>query len=83
MTKQLTAADIEAAFADAVPKSRLCRVGQIIEDNPALGPRIMAVETYSAKTISRVLKTLGFGNVADNTVTRHRKGDCCCPKETS
>ena len=84
MTKQLTAEDIEAAFENATPKRsrRLCRVGAIIHEYPVLEPRIMDVEHYSAKTIVRVLKNLGLGAVADTSVTKHRKGDCCCPKET-
>lgn len=80
-SKALTAEDIEAAFAAVAPKSRLCRVGQIIADNPALGARIMDVEHYSSKTISKVLKHLGFGSVADSTVTNHRRDTCMCPKE--
>lgn len=85
MTQELTAEDIEAAFAAAGPQRHLkkCAVGQVIEEYPALADRIMDVEHYSAKTISKVLRNLGVSTAADTTVTKHRKGECRCPKETS
>lgn len=84
MTKELTAEAIEAAFDSVAPKrnQRKCSIGNVIEQHPALAGKIMDVEHYSAKTISQVLRRLEVSNAADTTVTKHRKGDCCCPKET-
>lgn len=84
-TKTLTAEDIEAAFAAEGPQRnrKKCSVGQVCEEYPALADRIMDVEHYSSKTISKVLRNLGVSTAADTTVTKHRKGECCCPKETS
>jgi hypothetical protein len=85
MNKELTAEDIEAAFAAAAPatNTRKCSIGNTIEQYPVLAGKIMDVEHYSAKTVSKVLRGLGVSTASDGTVTKHRKGDCCCPKETS
>lgn len=84
MQKELTAEDVEAAFANAgpVPGKGLCPVGTIIAEHPALEPKIMDVEHYASSFVQRVLKGLGF-KVSDHTITEHRKGGCRCPKETS
>lgn len=85
MTQQLTAEAIEAAFdAITTPRSqKKCEVGNVIEAYPALEAKIMDVEHYSARTVSRVLRGLGVSTAADSTVQKHRKGDCRCPKETT
>lgn len=81
--KPLTAEDIEAAFAEvgAARSRKKCTIGNLIEQYPALEPKIMDVEHYSDRFVSKVLKHLGVSNSADSTIAKHRKGDCCCPKE--
>ena len=83
MSKELTAEDIEAAFATAsvARSNRLCSVGNLIKEHPALEPKIMDVEHYSAKFVSKVLRGLGVSTAADSTITRHRKGECICPPQ--
>ena len=83
MSKELTAEDIEAAFAtQGVARSkRLCTIGNLIKEHPVLEPKIMDVEHYSAKFVSAVLRNLGVSTAADSTITRHRKGECICPRE--
>lgn len=82
MTKQLTAEDIEAAFA-SVAKRNLgrCNVGQLIADYPMLKDKIMDVEHYSAPTIQKVLKALDLPVPSTENINRHRRGCTRCPKE--
>ena len=84
MTQELTAEQIEAAFAADPGQTRhqkKCIVGSIIEEYPVLEPKIMDVAHVSAATVSRVLKNLGVASVGDKVVTKHRRGTCRCPKE--
>lgn len=85
MSKQLTAADIEAAFAEAAAPDRTrCGIGQIVHDHEhgkVLEARVMDAVHYSAPTIVRVFKSLGLPPVSVDTVQRHRRGTCRCPKE--
>lgn len=82
MTKQLTAEDIAAAFAEASVKPTLrCNVGNVIAENPALEGPIMDVERYSAPTVQRVLKSLGLDAPSSDNISKHRRGVCRCPKE--
>jgi hypothetical protein len=85
MSKELTPEAIEAAFTSRERARNLkkCTVGNLMEEYPALAPKIMDVEHYSAAFVSKVLRNLGVSSAADSTITRHRKGDCICPKETS
>lgn len=85
MTKAITPDEIEAAFSAAIVPSRtLCGVGALIEQYPALGPKIMDVEHFSAATIARVLKSLDVGaHPSTEIILRHRRGACRCPEGTS
>jgi hypothetical protein len=81
MTDTLTPEAVEAAFGTAPMLGRgLCPTGRLIQEQPALGPKIMDVEHYSAAFVMKVLKGLGFG-ISDKSITKHRKGECRCPKE--
>jgi hypothetical protein len=78
---ELTPEAIEAAFAapGIAKSSKLCKVGNLIAEHPALGPRIMDVEHFGAKTVSRIMAGLGLP-VSDHAIREHRRNDCCCPK---
>lgn len=85
MDKKLTVADIEAAFAEVAAKDKTrCGIGQVIHDHEygkVLDAKVMDAVHYSAPTIVRVFKTLGLPPVSVDTVQRHRRGTCRCPKE--
>lgn len=76
MSKGITEAEIEAAFAGA-EKAGLCRLGTILKEHPALEPRVMDVVRYDGSTVSRVLKGLGL-TVSRDVVNKHRRGLCAC-----
>lgn len=85
MSEKLTAADIEAAFAQAGPRdTSRCTVGRIVHEHEfgdVLEQKIMDAVHYSAPTIARVFKNLGLPPVSSDSVNRHRRGLCRCPKE--
>jgi len=82
MSKPLSAADIEAAFASATSRTDRCRLGDILHESPALTERVMDVARYDGATISRILKALDRP-VSRDVVNRHRKGACRCTGETT
>lgn len=79
-SKPITPSDIELAFAEA-QASKLCSVGKIIaehEHGDFIAGKVNDVLTYSAPTVSRVLKGLGIGPLSTEAVQKHRKGTCRC-----
>lgn len=83
--KPLSAADIEAAFANAAVKDiRYCGLGNVIhthEHGQIIAQKVNDAHLYSAKMISRVLKSLGM-QVSPDVIQRHRRGVCRCPEES-
>lgn len=87
MSKGLTEAEIEAAFGAAAPSNDVCAVARVIEQEPALGPKIMDVASYSGAMVHRVLKNLGVTvryrdgiqrTPSAEAISAHRRGACCC-----
>lgn len=78
----ITAEAVAAAFEAVEPKSEYCRLGVILNENPALVDRVMDVARYDGATISRVLTGLGLP-VSRDVVNRHRKGACRCHGRTT
>lgn len=74
----LSEAEIDAAFeAASAPKIRICKLGKVLAENPALQPRVMDISKFDSLTVYRVLKGLGF-QVSSEVVNKHRKGSCSC-----
>lgn len=79
----LTPVGVERAFEEAVSQDTLCSLGRMLN---GCGSDVRAViETkvkddlhYSAATIARVLKGLGFPPVSPETITKHRRSLCRC-----
>lgn len=75
-----TKADIEAAFYEAKKQDRLCPVGKLVaehEHGSVIASKVSQVETYSASTISRVLKGLEIA-LSVESIQKHRRGTCKC-----
>lgn len=80
-SKELTAEEIEAAFAGGGKDTTRCTVGRIIHEHPhgdVLAAKVDDVVHYSSATIIRVFKNLGLGSMSKDTMTKHRRGECRC-----
>lgn len=76
-----TKSEIAAAFEAAKKQVSMCNVGRIIAEHEAgalIKEKIDDNLGYSAATISRVLKGLGFPPVSSNAINSHRKRACRC-----
>lgn len=83
MTPKPSKNDVEAAFAEAVKEDRLCSLGRLLaETDPeirkVIESKVADSLNYSAATIARVLKGLGFPVISSEMVTKHRRGSCRC-----
>ena len=83
-TKQTpTKKTVEEAFEAAVKEDNLCNLGKVLAGVEADIRRVIESKVaddlhYSAATISRVLKGLGYPPVSSETISKHRKGACRC-----
>lgn len=80
-TKISTVAAVEAAFEEALKKDNLCPVGKIIEEHEAgsvIAAKVKDELHYSAATIARVMKGLGFPPLSTEAINKHRRSACRC-----
>jgi hypothetical protein len=83
MGNALTKEQVVAAFEEAAPRTKWCPLGRLIEESEhgaVIEDRVADQVRYSAATVSRVLKSLGFPPMTPNTISNHRKGTCRCPR---
>jgi hypothetical protein len=81
MTTKPTKADVEAAFVAARKQDSYCAMGKIIAESEfgdVITAKVEDEVGYSAATISRVLKGLGFPPVSKDVISKHRRGICRC-----
>jgi hypothetical protein len=83
MSEKPTKKSVEDAFAAAVKEDNLCNLGRLLaevdpEVRKVIEAKVQDTLHYSAATISRVLKGLGFPPVSSESVSKHRKGACRC-----
>lgn len=81
--KTVSLKELEAAFAAAVKEDNLCNLGKLLDSvggdvRTVIDAKVRDDLHYSAATISRVLKGLGFPPVSSETISKHRKGACRC-----
>lgn len=81
--RKIDLADLEAAFAAAVKEDNLCNLGRLLDScesdvRTVLETKVSDELHYSAATIARVLKGLGFPPVSPETISKHRKSACRC-----
>lgn len=85
MTREstLTRKTVEDAFEAAVQEDSLCSLGRLLKGvdddvRKVIESKVADDLHYSAATISRVLKGLGFPVVSSEMITKHRRGNCRC-----
>lgn len=85
MTREstLTRKTVEDAFEAAVQEDSLCSLGRLLKGvdddvRKVIESKVADDLHYSAATISRVLKGLGFPVVYSEMITKHRRGNCRC-----
>lgn len=81
--KKINRAAMEAAFDEAAKIDNRCNLGKLLDGLEADVRRVLESKVendlvYSAATISRVLKGLGFPPVSSETISKHRRGACRC-----
>lgn len=74
---------VEDAFEAAVQEDSLCSLGRLLKGaepdvRKVIESKVADDLRYSAATISRVLKGLGFPIVSAEMITKHRRGNCRC-----
>lgn len=83
MTAKTQAEAVEEAFREAVVEDNRCSFGRLLDSVDADVRVVVEAKVaddlhYSAATISRVLKGLGFPPISAEMITKHRRGNCRC-----
>jgi len=79
----LTPKNVERAFEEAVSQDTRCSLGRMLDGcepdvRKVIDTKVADDLHYSAATIARVLKGLGFPPVSAETITKHRRSLCRC-----